>query len=679
MANVSVPRADFSLDPGFLRKFEGQQPKWGPLGYVTYKRTYAAELPGGGTEEYWQTCKRVIEGQWQILKGHCLRQGLPWDDDFAQKGAQESFQRMWDFKWLPPGRGLSKMGTEIMFKIGGACLQNCGFASTQEIGYKRKNAFSEPFVWLMDMLMLGVGVGFDTLGAKTLSLTVPKTRAPFVVEDSRQGWLDLLRAVLESFVARNNAPFPDPVDYSQVRPKGSAIKGFGGTASGPESLVLLVAKLFKVCERASSRGGPILSEDIVDICNSIGECVVSGGVRRSSEIAFSDPTDLGFLGIKNYDSNPEATRQLGIPGFSGVHDRWARWASNNSVVVDSRTDFDVPARLTAKNGEPGYAFLENARTHRRFKDPVDDSDSGAMGFNPCGEQPLHNYELCCLVELFPANCTDLEDFERSAKFAYLYAKTVTLVPTHHARTNAIMTKNRRIGCSQAGIIDSINIIGIQEHLRWCDQTYEYLRVLDDKYSDWLGVSKSLRRTSNKPSGTISKLVGAREGIHESKSEYELQAIRINDNSPIVPRLVAAGYRVEPAVNERNTVVAYFPMHYPGWQPRSMWEQLELAAQIQYWWADNAVSVTIDFDKETEGPQIQRALEYYCTRLKGVSFLPRNDHGYVQAPKTPITKQQYEAYKAELKPLDLSNLESSTRDQEEKYCDGGVCEVPTKAA
>lgn len=654
-----VPRADFSLAADFLAEYEGTQPNWGPLGYLVYKRTYANKLDNGETEEFWQTCQRVVEGIYQIQKGHCRSHGLPWSDAKAQRSAQEAYQRMYAFKWLPPGRGLSKMGTEHVFKIGGACLNNCGFTSTRNIGNSEiPNSFSDPFTWLMDMSMLGVGVGFDTEGAGLITIHKPKETVEFQIPDSREGWVQYIQQLLQSYVDPLT-PFP-VADYSLIRPKGAPIKGFGGTASGPESMVLLTERLTKLLDMYD--GKKVDSRCIVDIANSIGECVVAGGVRRTAEISFGKPADLDFLALKDFANNPDASE-------------WARWASNNSVIVDRDSDFSGTASLTSKNGEPGYLFLRNAQEYGRMIDPPNFDDSGAEGANPCVEQTLWDHELCCLVETFPSNCDDFADYRRTLKFAYLYAKTVTMVPTHNERTNAVMLRNRRIGCSQTGIQDNIGRIGLSKHLEWCDHGYQYIRELDSIYSNWLCIRPSIKCTSVKPSGSVSKLPGVREGIHEAKGEYEIQSIRINDTSPLLARLEEAGYLIEDDVKAKNTKVVYFPMHYPGQRstPTSMWEQLELAAMMQAYWADNQVSVTIDFDPVVEGPQIQRALEMYAHRLKGLSFLPRKDHGYAQAPKRVCDQAEYEAYKSKLGTYSFAGL--STHEVEDKFCDGGVCEVP----
>ena len=102
----------FLLPSSFLDQFKDEQPKWGPLGYITYKRTYARPLSDGTSEEFWQTAQRVVEGVYNVQKIHCRRLGLPWDDRKAQKSAQEMYRRIWDFKFLPPGRGLWMMGTD---------------------------------------------------------------------------------------------------------------------------------------------------------------------------------------------------------------------------------------------------------------------------------------------------------------------------------------------------------------------------------------------------------------------------------------------------------------------------------------------------------------------------------------------------------------------------------------
>ena len=221
----------FSLSESFLDEYKTKTPEWGPVGYFTYKRTYARTKPDGTTEEWWETCRRVIEGTFNVQKIHCRKLGLPWNEPKAQRSAQEMYDRLFAFKWTPPGRGLWTMGTDIVYEKGSACLNNCAFVSTEHID----TDFASPFTFLMDMSMLGVGVGGDCKGAGKVKIQTPRMRTePYVVEDSREGWVELIKTVLNSFVGKGY--YPQNIDWSQVRKEGAPIKGFGGVASTNERL-----------------------------------------------------------------------------------------------------------------------------------------------------------------------------------------------------------------------------------------------------------------------------------------------------------------------------------------------------------------------------------------------------------------------------------------------------------
>jgi len=116
------------------------------------------------------------------------------------------------------------------------------------------------------------------------------------------------------------------------------------------------------------------------------------------------------------------------------------------------------------------------------------------------EQSLHNRETCLLVETFPSLHKSYNEYKDTLKYAYLYAKTVSLIPTHREDTNAVIARNRRIGLSQSGITEAFVKHGRSVMLDWCDSGYKYLRDLDKIYSDWFGVSRSIKITSVKPSG-----------------------------------------------------------------------------------------------------------------------------------------------------------------------------------
>jgi hypothetical protein len=509
----------------------------------------------------------------------------------------------------------------------------------------------------MDMLMLGVGVGFDTKGAGSFKVHTPRQGDDvFVVEDSREGWVALLRRVLTAYSGKGS--LPKEIDYSKVRPFGEPIKGFGGTASGPEPLDDLIKSSQEILNTLI--GNTITSEAIVDICNLVGRCVVAGNVRRSAEIAFGDPHDPSFLELKN-------------PAVAGDKLYHHRWASNNSIFADVGMDYTKVAEMAAVNGEPGFEWLENAQMYSRMGRSPDYKDMRAMGGNPCLEQTLEDRELCCLVETFPSLHDSYEDFQETLKYAYLYAKSVTLIPTHDERTNAVMMRNRRIGCSMSGIVQAMKRHGRREFLNWCDQGYNYLDNLDGIYSEWLCVPKSIKKTSVKPSGTVSLLPGVTPGIHFPHSEYYIRRIRFQADSPLVKVLMDNGYHCEPDSYSPNTTVVSFPIKEEYFDRSkddvTMWEQLELAAKLQTYWADNQVSVTVTF-KKSEAKDIKYALELYEDRLKGVSFLPLNDHGYVQAPYETIDETTYKSMSSGVKPI--TSISESKNEVRELYCDGETC-------
>jgi len=823
----------FSLSPTFIDQFKGKQPKWGfqGLGYFTFKRTYARDLPDGTTEEWWNTCQRVVEGTFNIQKIHCRQMGLPWKEDKAQASAQDMFQRIWDFKFTPPGRGLWVMGTDLVYDRGAASLMNCfsgdteiitsegvkaigslvgtnptlltkngkwvdapirsfgiqklwklslrrrgvdkvifctkdhrwfsrdlrdakgyrefktfelkagnrlqcvfgqgiegggseismrhwvvksveetdrveevfcatvketgafalegniltgncGFTSTENIN----EDFSAPFCFLMDMSMLGVGVGGDTRGVNKVRLGSPKiTEETYVVADSREGWVDLLRTILNSFVGKTH--FPRTIDYSKVRTRGTPIKTFGGIASGPKPLHLMIESITRLLLPNSQsvewdvdwvgdqeginlarvtfggEGGSyrISSTQIVDIFNFIGKAVVAGGVRRTAEIMFGDPNDLAFMNLKQ--------------DKDALNDR--RWASNNSIFAKVGMDYSSIVSSIAVNGEPGVIWLDNIRKFSRMGDPIDNKDRRAMGTNPCGEQPLESFEMCCLVETYPAHHESYEDFERTLKMAYLYAKTVTLVPTHDQRANAVMMRNRRIGCSMSGITQALKKFGRRKYLNWCDQGYHYIRKMDHVYSDWLGTPLSIKTTSVKPSGTVSLLCGATPGIHYPHSEYYIRHVRVANTSPLVEVCKKSGYQVDPDPCVDDTSVVGFPVHeeffLKGKNDVTVWEQFANAVDIQRYWADNQVSVTVTFRKD-EVEDLRTCLEAFETSLKGLSMLPVGDeaeHGYKFPPYQSITKDQYESLMSRISPL---NFDAGTHDasSEERFCTNDTC-------
>ena len=667
----------FKLSDKFVSQYTDREVPWGyadaagnSVGEITFLRTYSRIKEDGRKETWVDVCRRVIEGMFSIQKDYVKANRLPWNDAKAQRTAKDAFDRMFHFKWTPPGRGLWMMGTPLVNEQkNSAALQNCAFVSTGDMTADNP---AEPFGFLMEASMLGIGVGFDLKGADRFTvLPAPNdVEMGVVIEDSREGWVDSVVRLINAYLVPG---LPHPwFDYSEIRPAGEPIRTFGGTAAGPEPLKRLHRKLREILDARA--GEKLTSQDILDIGNLIGVCVVSGNVRRSAELALGSIDDETFLQAKNADVYPE--RNSYDPDNPG----WG-WMSNNSVAVNVGDDLSRVVEGIRHNGEPGVIWMDISREYGRLIDPPDNKDWRAQGYNPCAEQTLESYECCTLVETYLNRHESLEDYRRTLKVAYLYAKTVTLLPTHWERTNAIMQRNRRIGTSMSGQADFMDNHGITALRTWMDEGYKTVQQYDEIYSEWLCVRPSIKTTTVKPSGTVSILAGESPGAHWAPGgEYFLRRIRFASDDPMVRQLQNAGYPVEPASESPDTtVVISFAVQSKAKRSEkdvTLFEKAHLAALAQRWWSDNSVSVTLSFDQEAEGQHVGTVLSMYEGQLKTVSFLPQGNATYPQMPYEGIDEGVYRSIrdnrlKADLTPVYAGNAVDAVG---EAFCTTDACEV-----
>lgn len=660
----------YKLSQEFLDQYKEVKPNWGfmdeagnSMGEITFLRSYSRLKEDGSKETWADTCQRVIEGMFTIQREHCRRNRLPWDYKKAQRTAQDAYDRMFNFKWLPPGRGIANMGAPFVLDEWDATpLQNCAFVSTEV-------DFSEAMHFLMLASMNGVGVGFDVNGAGRHQVRQRQDELiTFVIPDTREGWAEALKKLIDSYL---NGEARLDFDFSLIRPAGAPIARFGGTASGPDSLRELLEDIDRLLH--ARVGAALTVTDIADIGNKIGCCVVSGSSRRSAELLLG-PQSEEYMDLKNYGETVDGEF---VPGPGAARGAWG-WMSNNSVFAEVGQEYKDVAQRTLINGEPGYVWMDTTRGFGRMKDRRDDRDFRAAGYNPCAEQPLESWEMCTLVETYPTRAESVKDYLRTLKVAYLYAKTVTLIPTVFERTNAVMMRNRRIGLSQTGISTYVERHGISKWREICDEGYKEIQRLDDVYSDWLCVRNSIRTTTVKPSGTVSILTGDSPGVHwNPASGYYIRRITMAAGE-LLDNLKESGYPVEPSAYSKGQWVVSFPVKSPFLRSEkdvTIWEKVALAAEAQHWWSDNSVSVTVSYDKETEGHHIPAILSLYEGRLKTLSFLPMGKDTYKQMPYEEISEKEYLKLCAELFPLDRDAV-YRTGDQAagEQFCSTDVCEI-----
>lgn len=621
---------------------------WSNLAKVVYKRTYSRKIEGTENTENWSdTVNRVIEGNIGKYRG----------TTFLEDGEEERLRYfMENRKALPGGRGLWFSGTKAQEVLGGCGLNNCYFFTADSY---------ENFYLAQDLLMLGGGIGLSVehrfvsklpkVKKNVVILNKDTKDADFIVPDSREGWVRLLKKVLKSYFETGES-----FTYSTivVRGHGEPIKGFGGVASGPIPLIKCVDKLTSLL--VSRAGKSIRPVDAMDIMCIIGEMVVAGNVRRSAILIQGDCWDKEYLKSKRWDLGEVPTQ---------------RAMANLSVICDDIEDLHPAFWETYREGEPfGIINRTNMQKYGRIGELKKDA---ALGTNPCGEITLADSEPCNLTDIFLPNLTDEKEFYESARLMYRWAKRVTNESYHQPKTDAIVKKNRRVGVGITGCLQSS--LFTPEIL---DKAYKIIKEEDKKYSELNNIPESIRLTTIKPSGTVSLLADTTPGIHPAYSKYYIRRVRFSSDDPLIPLLKEAGHVVEAVKKfdgslDYGTLVVEFPCETSPDTPTAdedwdTWKQLEVLKMVQKYWSDNSVSVTVYYKKEDIN-LLQDWLKENISSIKTISFLAHNEHGFDQAPYEAITEEQYKRLIQNIKPVDTENI-GEAQDVELNDCAGGVCPI-----
>lgn len=656
------------------------------LGQFVFYRTYSRTTKNGEQESWNDVVIRVIEGVMTIRKNWYYINQLEWDEDYWQIFAKDMAESLMKLKWCPPGRGLWAMGTEHMYNKGSACLFNCGAVGTKNL--------KESVIWAMNSLMLGIGVGFEISDfykyrsdntdipieerTKEVYISQPPVNmesniVDYVIEDSREGWVDSIRALFECYQEGN----PDTgryikFDYSKVREAGLPIRGFGGISSGPEPLRVLHEQLREYIEKfiSSSKTQEDYTRFAADCINSLGVAVVSGNVRRSAEILLGDIQDDAFLNLKNMEVYPERNKIC--------------YMSNNSVRFTNNNDMKQLAKIIPRiidNGEPGLINMYNVEKYKRMGEQQESWDENkgvthTICTNPCGEIPLNYFELCNLAEVNICKCGNIEEYLNACKFACFYCSTVNLLKTADAKTNSIIQKNRRIGVSMSGICDFIDNHSIIEWIEWMREGYDIIKQFNKELADEAGIPASIALTTIKPSGTTSNLSNVSPGIHPRLFKHYIRRVRVSKKcEKLINILKEANVPYEDDIYSTDTLVFSIPVKSNAQRSQkdyTIWEQMNHIALAQKYFVDNMISVTVTFSKE-EAPQLKTCIENYINEIKGVSFLPQFTTFYKQPPYEEISEKEYYSLTKDIKEADWSKFTGSNG-VDTRFCDGASCSV-----
>lgn len=656
-----------------------------PLGQLVYDRTYSRVKENGSKETWADTCRRVVKGNISFV-----------DSRFIEENEEEELEALLlSRQMIPAGRHLWVTGVP-----GRQFTQNCHVAGFE-------TGFADHCAFVFGELMKGGGVGANYSSRYLSTLTPlsgvavrfvcdpshadygsllpylghnelfdPQQGFIFRVPDTREGWVEALQLLL------TYASLEDEVtiifDISDVRCKGTPIKGFGGVASGPEPLVNLLKEVAAmlpnpyVYKLGTSDTLAITPDVAMKIDHLIAGAVIAGNVRRSARMSimhWNDPWIDWFLNCKS--------------------DHLDHWSTNISVEVDNEffkellddkswASFVYEKVLDGmiRDGEPGFY-------NSSLASKGETTHIGAT--NPCGEMPLESWESCNLGHINLAFGTS-EDHRRAFRLMARFLLRATFCDIQDPKQRDVVNRNRRIGVGFFGLQEWLGLRGIPysnfnrhgilaDHLT---EWYDIVRIEADSYAEELGINSPIKCTTLAPTGTIAKLAGTAESMQCSYAKYYLRRVRYADNDPELLNLAKAGIPLEPCVYSANTLVASFPCQDPiiDRVPAELIEEqheitietmLELQALIQRYYADNAISCTINLDDS--GPEtrerLSRAIRKYLPHIKGTTVFPEASRP--QSPIERITKEEYDS-------LVKANMNAGTSEQLLEECQGGACPI-----
>lgn len=557
------------------------------------------------------------------------------------------------------------------------CAYNCSYIAPESF---------QDLAEIMYVSMCGTGAGWSVESRNVekfpqIAMQSGETVEKHVVPDTKEGWADALVLGMNTWASGKDIEF----DLSQLRPEGARLKTMGGKSSGPAPLQRLLSFTRQIMLlRQGRRLRPI---DLHDIICMIGECVVSGGVRRSAMISLSDLDDQEIRDAKKgafYMTNPH--RML---------------ANNSAIYINKPTNEEFlkewMALIESRSGERGIfnrGSLAQTLPERRIKslkeikgyfDVTGNHIIGPMGTNPCGEIILRSKQFCNLSEIV-ARAEDTEATllkkVRIATIIGTYQSTLTNFPYLSKQWKENCEKERLLGVSITGQWDS-PVVRKPEVLR--KLRAEAIKV-NKEYAKRFGIGESMAITCTKPSGTLSQVVDCSSGMHPRHSKYFIRRIRISATDSLFKMLKDQGVPYHPEVGQNsetaNTYVLEFPVKAPA---NSVFkDDMTALEQLEYWknvklnWTEHNPSITISVGNN-EWIEVANWVYKNWEIVGGLSFLPREDHVYKLAPYEAIDEKKFKELAKKLEHIDYSKIISYEKMNEtdlkkELACVGGVCEI-----
>lgn len=606
-------------------------------------------------EQWEETVDRYIN----FIDNKVIKLGSVFDDK------NEIRQAILDTNVLPSMRAMMTAGPAA--DRDNVAMYNCSF-----VAVNRPKAFDEA----MYILCCGTGVGFSVEQKHISKLPyVPdelfKEEDTIVVADSKIGWASSYRRLINALYGGSIPQW----DVSKVRPKGARLKTFGGRASGPEPLEDLFRYTINVFEGA--KGRQLTSIECHGLMCKVAEIIVVGGVRRSALISLSDIHDDKMRKAKAgqwWDKNPEF-----------------RLANNSAVYISKPTPeeflYEWQSLIESKSGERGII------NRKGFKDKIKEKGirdhNYDFGTNPCGEIILRDKEFCNLSEVVIRSEDKFDDVAEKVR------KAVILGTIQSSFTDfRYLSKEWKQNCEEERLLGA-SLTGIYDNPTYYTPGKELEKILtklnkiaQDTNYEWasrLGIPPSVAICCVKPSGTASKLADASNGIHPRFAPFYINTNRMLTDDPVAKLLADSGVYSEPDVTDpNNTSVFYYPQKAPKNAKTvddvTALQQLELWMTYSKFWCDHNPSITV-YVKDEEWVDVAAYVYKNFDDINGISFLPKSDHIYKQAPFQEITEDEYNDWLTKTPDtinwdlLATYELEDATSSSHELACSAnGGCEI-----
>lgn len=479
------------LSDEFLATYPDFPAHMNALGTFVELRTYSRYIADERRRETWkETIHRSVEYNLGLWIKHAKKINIPVDLTLVCQEAEELFDAEFNLKQSLSGRtkwvGGAESGIAETYPMANF---NCAYTGIEQ--------FSD-MGDLFYLLMVGSGVGFKSSLEMAAAMKPVRTdlevehmrytgkllhledtvlrwkdehTAMISIGDSKEGWVDALRVFMDIHTDPQYAHVTKVrMDYRHIREEGARLKRFGGKSSGPKPLMDMFAGIENVFknridttleplahvftdEPTGATYGQLRPIHILDIGNLIGNNVVVGGVRRTSELFLLDQMDyeslwakygvnglwsesdfqkhealraycieheiampkwFDDLGVRSYDETvnvdfvtkePRRESDGSLSPYNVGTGFYHRAMSNNSIgFIDkpSKKFLAFVFELMKTTGEPGFINLYEAARRRLARMGIYDPKiireyAKRIGVNPCAEIILDSKATCNLT------------------------------------------------------------------------------------------------------------------------------------------------------------------------------------------------------------------------------------------------------------------------------------------